>query len=122
MMTVLPAAAPPRPSGRASAPCWLLALRTVAAAAASTTIGIGAPFALGLLAFVLLPTCTYGEPSPLPLKALAAGALVVAAVVPAALAGRRLWWVGLPAAALAVHGAAPVAWSLLTEPQSGFCF
>lgn len=115
--TVLPAAAPPGTRG----PAWLSPLRGAAAAGLGLALGYGGPLALGVLAFVLLPACSYGAAPP----ALLAATLVVlllAAVAPVAAAGARLWWVGVPAAALAVHGVLPLAGSLLTERQSGFCF
>ena len=116
-VTLLPhAVAPARPGVP-----WLAVVRAVAAAAVSALLGVGGPLALGVAAFLLLPTCTYGA-SPPALVGLAGGALLLAAVAPVLVAGRRLWWVGIPAAALAVHGLMPLAWSLLTERQSGFCF
>jgi hypothetical protein len=116
-VTVLPhTVAPARPGVP-----WLAVVRGAGAAAVSALLGIGGPLALGIAAFLLLPTCAY-DTSPPALLGLAGGALLLAAVAPVLVAGRRLWWVGVPAAALAVHGLMPMAWSLLTESQSGFCF
>lgn len=116
-MTVLAdVVAAPRPR------LWLRVVRALLSLGSSVALGAGGPYALALLAFVLVPTCSYSAPAPPLLMALAGCALVCAAVVPVAVAGVRLWWVGVPAAVLAVRGALPVAWSLLTEPQSGFCF
>lgn len=116
-MTVLPdrVATPPRR-------LWLHPVRAALSLAASIALGVGGPYALGLLAFVLLPSCTYSAPAPPLLMALAGCSIACAAVVPVAVAGMRLWWVGVPATVLAVRGVSPMAWSLLTEPQSGFCF
>ena len=122
MTTTLPA----RPAaGRA----WLTSVpevlvptvRGLAAAATSALIGLAGPAGLGVLAFVLIPACSSGDASPA-LMAVALGIVLAAAVAPVAVAGARLWWIGVPAAALAVHGVLPLAWSLLTERQSGFCF
>lgn len=116
-MTVLPERVATRPRR-----LWLGPLRAALSLASSLVLGAGGPYALALLALVLVPSCTYSAPTPPLLVALAGCALVCAGVVPAAVAGVRLWWVGVPAAALAVHGMLPIAWSLITEPQSGFCF
>lgn len=126
-MTVLPFEAPVvrRAWWRLPArrpPAALLALRGLGAAGLSWLVGVWSTAGLGLVAFVLIPTCTYSTPSPPTLKVAAAGCLLIALAGPLALAGRRLWWVGAPAAGLAVHGVWPIAWPLLTELQSGFCF
>ncbi len=112
---------PPQLPGSTLVGPLLLLVRACAAAVVSAAAGVGGPLGLGLLSFALLPTCTTGD-SPPALVAAVLGALLTAAVAPVAVAGRRLWWVGVPAAALAVHGLLPVAWPLLTEPQTGFCF
>ena len=122
---VLPVVAAPRawwqlPAERPSRP--VLALRAAGALAAGAAIPAGAVPVLGMLAFVLIPTCTYSTPSPAGLQAAAATCLVLAALSPAVVAGRRLWWVGAGAAALALRGVWSTAWPLVTELQSGFCF
>ena len=113
--TVLPPAAPARANP------WTRVLRAVAAVVAGAAIGAGGKVVLALAAFVLLPSCSHGPASPV-LMVVTGAFVVVAAVVPVAVAGLRLWWVGVPAAALAVAGVLPMATSLLTETQSGFCF
>ena len=77
-------------------------------------IAVGAPAVLIFLSFVLIPTGTHSQGWPPALMAAAAGALVLAVVAPTALAGWRLWWVGLPSAALAVSAVWPTARLLLT--------
>lgn len=100
---------------------WGLALRGLAAAGLGAVLGVCGPLGLGILAFMLLPSCTTGDAPPT-LVGATLGCVLTAAVAPVAVAGLRLWWVGLPAGAYAVHGVLAMAVPLLTETQSGFCF
>ena len=117
MTTVVPASLPAQRGGFP----WIAVLRGGSSAWLAAVVAVSGQYVLTLLAFVLLPTCTYGD-APLALRAAAAGVLVAAALGPVLVAGARLWWLGVPAAALAVHALMPVCWSVLTETQSGFCF
>ena len=130
-MTLMQTPGPARPTGQTATvlppgpprqPAWVDLLRAACAAWVAAMIAVGAPAVLGFLAFVLIPTCTYSQASPPALLAAAAASLLLALVIPPVLAGWRLWWVGVPAAALALYGAWPSASRLLTETQSGFCF
>lgn len=127
--TVLPAgperaAAPAGPWGPPAPPAAQAqqAVRGALACVAGLAGWLASPVVYSLFAFVLTPACSTSTPAPLALQGVTIAVLLLSFILPVAIAGRRMWWVGIPIGLLTTAGNWQEGMNLLLEPQSGFCF